>query len=211
MDTYTLAEQKILKKLTLPSKIQDFLETLAINFEARGETCMSPRKVLHTGRAHCMEGALFAAAALEFHGYAPLVMDLRAQRPDYDHVVAVFKMRGCFGAISKTNHAVLRYREPVYKTLRELALSYFHEYFTDNGHKTLREYSILVNLNRFNKLSWRTSKEDLWDIPHTLDAVKHFELVSPGTRKYLRKADEIEIAAGKLVAWRLVKNKARKV
>jgi hypothetical protein len=122
---------KIFKKLSTPQKIQDFLNSLKFNFEDDGETCMSPRQVLLKGKAHCMEDAMFAAAALEFHGHKPLILDLRAtERPyDSDHVVAVFKKFGCFGAISKTNHAVLRYREPIYKSIRELALSYFHEYF----------------------------------------------------------------------------------
>lgn len=200
---YTKKEIQVFKKLDSPKKIQDFLNLLPINFEKNGETCMSPRRVLAVKKAHCMEGAMFAAAALEFHGQKPLVMDLRSIKPgDDDHVVCVYKQFGCFGAISKTNHAVLRYREPIYKTVRELALSYFHEYFLDTGKKTLREYSEPFDLNYFNKLLWRTSEEDLFEIPHHLDSVKHFPFLNKLQIKNLRKADTIEIQAGKLVEWK---------
>ena len=209
-DRFTPAEKRLFKSLNSPAKIQDFLETLKINFEERGETCMSPRRVMETKKAHCMEGAMFAAAALEFQGHPPLVMDLRAVKHDFDHVVAPFKLRGHWGAISKTNHAVLRYREPVYNTLRELALSYFHEYFMDDGKKTLREYSKPMNLKRFDRLNWRTVAEDLWDIPDALDEARHFRIVSPAQVKQLRQADVLEIAAGKLTEWKLVKNKSIK-
>lgn len=200
---YSKSEIKLFKKLDSPKKIQDFLNTLKFNFEKNGETCMSPRFVLKTKKAHCMEGAMLAAAILEFHGHKPLVMDLRSVKPhDDDHVVAVFKQFGCYGAISKTNHAVLRYREPIYKTLRELALSYFHEYFLNNGKKTLREYSLALDLNYFNKLGWRISSEDLFDIPHYLDSIRHFKILSSVQIKNLRKADKIEIKTGKIVEWK---------
>jgi hypothetical protein len=116
--------------------------------------------------------------------------------------VAVFKQFGCFGAISKTNHAVLRYREPIYRTIRELALSYFHEYFLNNGKKTLREYSQLFNLEYFNKLDWRTSAENLFEIPRKLDSIKHFSILTSAQIKNLRLADKIEINAGKIVEWK---------
>lgn len=217
---YSEEEIKFFKKLNSPKKIQDFLNTLKFNFEKDGETCYSPRVVIKKTTAHCMEGAMFAAAALEFYGFPPSVLDLRSIKPqDDDHVVAVFKQFGCFGAISKTNHAVLRYREPVYKTIRELALSYFHEYFLNNGKKTLREYSEPFNLRYFDKpgklrplpnpppggegilQNWRTSEKDLFEIPEYLDAIKHFKILSSPQIKNLRRADKIEIHAGQLVEW----------
>lgn len=203
MHKYTAREITILKKLSTPKKIQDFLETLEINFEEKGETCMSPRRALRERKAHCMEAAMLAAAALEFHGDKPLVLDLRAKKPDDDHVVAVFKRHGCWGAISKTNHAVLRYREPVYRTVRELALSYFHEYFNDDGKKTMREYSLPFNLNRFSKLDWQTSEKDLWEIPRKLDAANHYPVAGNGQARDYRRADPLEIKAGKLVGWKV--------
>jgi hypothetical protein len=199
---YSKDEIKFFKKLNSPKKIQDFLNTLTINFEKKGETVYSPRMVLHYRSAHCMEGAMFAAAALEYHGAKPYVMDLRSIEGDYDHVVAVFKQFGCYGAISKTNHAVLRYREPIYKTIRELALSYFHEYFDDNGKKTLREYSDLYDLNKCNDLNWRTSEQNLFKIPKRLDKIKHHSILSPAQIRHLRKADKIEIKAGKLIEFK---------
>jgi hypothetical protein len=214
---YTKNEIQLFKKLNSSRKIQDFLDTLTINFEKKGETVYSPRMVLKHRTAHCMEGAMFAAAALEFHGQKPWVMDLRSIEGDYDHVVAVFKQFGCYGAISKTNHAVLRYREPIYKTIRELALSYFHEYFDDNGKKTLREYSELFDLTWFDKhphpqplsqgergdkYNWRTSEKNLFDIPEKLDEIKHFHILSRAQIKNLRRADKIEIKAGELVEYK---------
>jgi hypothetical protein len=205
MDVYTTKEIQLFKRLNTPAKIQDFLNTLAFNFEKNEQTCMSPRRVLEAGTAHCVEGAVLGAAVLEFHGAKPLILDLRStERPyDFDHVVAVYKQFGCFGAISKTNHAVLRYREPVYKTLRELVLSYFHEYFLNStGQKTLREYSDPLNLTRFDALEWRTSTEDVFDIPEYLDGIRHHSILSSEQIKNLRRADPVEIKAGEIVEFK---------
>ena len=201
---YNKKEIKLFRRLNSPKKIQNYLNTLPFNFEDKWGTCMSPRGVLEKRKADCLEGAVFAAAVLEFHGHKPWLLDLRSSKKpyDYDHVVAVFKEFGCFGAISKTNHGVLRYREPIYKTVRELALSYFHEYFLDSGYKTLREYSELFDLSKLSKIDWRTSKADIWQIYEELDKVKHHPILLPKQIKNLRKADRIEIATGKLVEWK---------
>ena len=198
---YSKNEKRFFGKLKTPQKIQNYLNSVKMNLEEKGETCMSPRMVIKTKTAHCMEGAMFAAAALEFHGQKLLVLDLRSIKKPYDddHVVAIFKKYGCFGAISKTNHAVLRYREPIYKTIRELVISFFHEYFLNNGKKTLREYSRLLDLSHFDKINWRTSSKNLRQIPEFLDEIRHYKILSPGQIKNLRKADEIEIKAGKFV------------
>lgn len=201
-NNYSAEEAKIFKRLVSPSRIQDFLNDLKFNFETGGETCQSPRRVLKSGAAHCMEGAMLAAAILEFHGHKPLVMDLKAASRDFDHVVALFRAGGFWGAVSKTNHGVLRYREPIYKTLRELALSYFHEYFDDRGRKNLRGYSAPFNLNHFNSLSWRVSDEELFEIPAALDDSRHSPLLHLRQIRQLRKADAIEIATGKLVEYK---------
>jgi len=193
-------ELEILKKLNTPVKIQNFLDTLNVNFEEKGETCMSPRQVLRENKAHCIEAALLASAALRFHGQPPLIVDLEANAKDYDHVIAVFKQHNHWGAIGKTNRATLRYREPVYKTIRELVMSYFHEYFLNkNGAKTLRRYSLPVNLKRFDKKRWMTSEEDVWYIADYLVGVKHYNILNKKQIAGLRKADKIEIEAGKLV------------
>lgn len=199
---FNAQELRLLRRLNRPAKIQDFLESLPINFEKTGETIMSPRRVLRERRAHCLEGALLAAAALAVNGYEPRLLDLVTVEPDFYHVVALFQEAGFWGAISKTNHAVLRYREPIYKTIRELALSYFHEYFLNDGKKTLRSYSQAFNLKRFSKKNWATSPEDLWWLSDQLDKVKHYPILNRKQKTGLRRADKIEIAAGKLEQWK---------
>lgn len=196
------AELKVLRRLSTPGKVQDFLDAMPMNFEPSGDTCMSPRRVLREKRAHCLEGAMFAAAALRQQGRPPLVLDLEATDDDHDHVVALFRDRGRWGAISKTNHAVLRWREPVYRTVRELAMSYFHEYFLDDGRKTLRAFSAPVDLSRFDKRGWMTAEEDLWDVERHLYGVRHFSILGPGQVRRLRPAGPIEISAGKIVEWK---------
>ncbi len=194
--------ERVYKKLTTPSKIQDFINDIPANFEASGETNMSPLKVLEKHTAHCMEGAMLAASILRYHGNLPLIMDLRAKRPDDDHIVALFKVGSSIGAISKTNHAVLRYREPIYHNLRELALSYFHEYFDNaTGKKNLREYSVAVNLSNFDKLNWETTNDNLWEIVEAVDSVRHYNIISKQQERLLRKAEIIEIQSGKITEW----------
>jgi hypothetical protein len=195
----TKPEEKVLRKLNTPAKIQDFLNKLEINFEPRGDTCVSPRMVLRTGKAHCIEGAMLAALALRLQGRRPLVVDLTANKDDFDHVMAVFKERGKWGAITKTNHAVLRYREPVYRDIRELAMSCFHEYFDDFGRKNLRSFSLPVDLSRFDKKGWMTAEEDVWYVNDYLAEVKHYDILDRKQIRNLRKADPLEIEAGKLV------------
>ena len=200
---FTEKEVKVFKQLNTPKKIQDFLNKIPANFEPEGDTVLSPRRVLQENRAHCMEGAMFAAAALRFQGYRPLVLDLTTVKDDYDHVVAVFKHQGHWGAISKTNHAVLRYREPVYKTIRELVMSYFHEYFTNHdGKKTLRSYSMPIDLSRFDKQGWMTSEEDVWYVPEHLGEVPHKPILNKSQIAMLRKADPVEVQAGMIVEWK---------
>jgi len=195
-------ELQLLRSLKTPRNIQDFINKIPINFEEHGDTCFSPRTVLKYNKAHCMEGAMLAAVALRLNGYKSLVVDLTTIKGDFDHVVAVFKQNNYWGAISKTNHAVLRYREPIYKTIRELVMSYFHEYFLNNGKKTLRSYSKPVDLSRFDKKEWMTSEDNLFYIPEYLDKVKHYKIITKAQIKNLRKADKIEIKAGRLVEWK---------
>jgi hypothetical protein len=194
-------ERKLFRSLNTPIKIQEYLNRLPINFEPNGDTCRSPRGVLEARCAHCLEGANFAAAVLWFHGRKPLLLDLKAAKHDYDHVVALFQEHGYWGAISKTNHAVLRYREPVYKTIRELALSYFHEYFdNETGIKTLESFSRPFSLTQFGT-DWITSTDNLWDIGAALDDAPHMLIVPKQLRKKFKKADPIEIQAGMITEY----------
>lgn len=198
----TKKEESILRNLDSPQKIQSFLNKIPINFDYEEDTCMSPRKVLREKKCHCIEGAFLAALALRFQGHKPLVVHLAANENDEDHVMAIFKEKGKWGAISKTNHGVLRYREPIYNSVRELVMSLFHEYFNDKGEKTLRSYSVPVDLSRFDKTGWTTSEEDLWHIDDYLDQVKHYDLLTKKQIKNLRKADKIEIDIGNVVEWK---------
>lgn len=195
-------EMKILKSLDSPKKIQDFLNGIPINFEEKGDTCMSPRLVLRNRKAHCIEGAMIAAACLRLNGEKPLVVDMEATKKDFDHVICVFKRGSRWGAIGKTNHAVLRYREPVYKSIRELIMSFFHEYFDDDGKKNLRSYSLPVDLSRFDHLNWMASEEDVWYIPDYLAKVRHFPILTRSQISGLRKADKVELDAGDVVEWK---------
>ncbi|OGJ12947.1 hypothetical protein A3K82_01670 [Candidatus Pacearchaeota archaeon RBG_19FT_COMBO_34_9] len=195
-------ELGILKQLNTPRKIQDFLNRIPINFEENGDTCMSPRKVLKENKAHCIEGALLAAVAMKMMGKKPLIVDLEANQKDFDHVICVFQKGKKWGSISKTNHAVLRYREPVYNSIRELVMSFFHEYFDDNGSKNLRRYSDPVDLSIFDNLNWITSEKDVWEIPEYLTCVKHYPILTKRQIHSLRKADILEIEAGKLTEWK---------
>ena len=201
MFPWTPSELRLLRHLNTPHKIQDFLETIPINPETPDSSCLSPRLVLRERRAQCIEGAMLAAAALRLHGQKPLILDLVATKNDVDHVVAVFRQHGCWGAISKTNHAVLRYREPIYRTIRELALSFFHEYFNDKGQKNLRSYSRPVDLSRFDQQGWMTAEDNIWYIPEYLLDLPHTPLLTRAQLATLRLADQIERNAGKLTQY----------
>ncbi len=199
----TTREYETLARLTTPAKIQDFLDALPMNWEKRGDTHMSPRRALQAGKAHCIEGALLAAAALWLAGEPPLIMNLSARfgKGDDDHVVVLYKRGDRYGAISKTNHATLRFRDPVYRTPRELALSYFHEWFLNStGEKTLECYSKPLDMRRFGT-GWLTAEKDLWEVADALGERKHYFLVPKGNWRYVRRADPMETKAGTLLEW----------
>lgn len=198
----TRAERNLFARLDTPAKIQDFVNAIPINREPEGDTCLSPRRVLRERRAHCIEGAMLAAAIFRHHGERPLIVDMEGASWDEDHVIAVFKRYGCWGAISKTNHYSLRYREPVYRTIRELILSYFHEYMpTDSDKKSLRAYSHPVDLSRFDALGWMTDERDAWYVPEYLVEAKHHPILGRGQIASLRRADPIEVRAAELLEW----------
>lgn len=184
----TRAEFATLRRLSAPQKIQDFLSAWPQNFEPDGQTCLSVREVLRQRRAHCIEGAMVAALALWVHGEPPLLLDLKASR-DYDHVVALFRRAGHWGAISKTNPSVLRYRDPVYRTLRELAMSYFHEYANKRHQKTLRSWAGPLDLRRIDPHLWVTNEKGCWEVGYRLDALRHWPLITTRQAKLLRLRD----------------------
>jgi hypothetical protein len=192
---FTAAERAVFRPLRTPEKIQAFLDELAYNKEPGGVTCRSPRKVLRDRTAHCMEGALMGAAALRMIGYPPLLLDFEAVRDD-DHVIALFQRQGHWGALAKSNYSGLRYREPVYRTLRELAMSYFEHYYNLRREKSLRTYSRPVNLKRFDRRHWMTAEEDVWFVPEYLTTIHHTPVLRPHLIPRLGKVDARLFAAG---------------
>src|SRR5664279_3764828 len=167
---WTPDEIKFIRDRNNPDKIQGFLDAIEYNpvYE-----CRSPRWVIRKRSAHCFEGALFAAAVLQFHGYKPVIVDLKAYNDD-DHVIAIFKEEGYWGAVAKSNFTSLRYREPVYRSLRELVMSYFDFYFNIEGDKSLRSYSVPLNLSVYNSRNWKTTDEDLEYIGDKLEQLRHY-------------------------------------
>lgn len=195
-------DAKTLAKLTTPQKIQDFVNDLDINREKSGDTCQSVTETLKQGHAHCIEAAFVAAAALWMGGSPPLLMDMQATDDDADHVITLFRSHGCWGAISKSNHVFLRWRDPVYRTLRELAMSYFHEY-ANAGKKTLRTYSASFDLRRFSPEMWVTNEDNCWEIAGTLDETRHYRLLTPAQSRALKTRDRFEARIDDLVEYRI--------
>ena len=193
------SEKAILRRLTSPARIQQFLdEEIGYNKEPRGPTCYSPRRVLKERVAHCMEGALLAAMALRRLGYPSLLVDLEAVR-DSDHVLAVYRVDGHWGAVAKSDYAGLRSREPVYRSIRELAISYFEHYYNPAREKTLRAYSRPVNLARFDRrIEWMTTFEDVWAIPEYLVAIPHAPILTTAMERRLARTDWKLYEAGRV-------------
>jgi hypothetical protein len=194
------AEFRLLQRLNTPEKIQAYLDAIPQNFEPGGQTCLSVREVIRQRRAHCIEGAMLAACALWVHGEPPLLLDLKAER-DYDHVVTLFKRDGCWGAISKTNPPLLRWRDPIYRSLRELAITYVHEYANRRHQKTLRSYAGPLDLRSIKPEVWVTGEKNCWDVGYALEDLKHIALMSRAQAKRLRLRDDIERQAGRLMSY----------
>ena len=188
----TPAELRTLRALNTPVRIQKFVDALTYRY---ADTAGSPRRVLRERSGHCLEGALLAAAALSVQGHRPLLMDLEAIHDD-DHVIALYRERGLWGGIAKSNFAGLRFRAPIYRTLRELALSYFESYYNLRGERTLRSYSMPVNLARLDSQHWMTSEEDVWCVPDLLIAARHYPLVPANVARALPRLDRRSFQAG---------------
>ena len=183
---FTPAELRKLRSLKDTYGIQKFLDDLPYHLE---DTAWSPRRVLREGTAHCFEGAIFAAAALRANGYPPLILDFEAEN-DTDHVLAIYRVKGHWGAVAKSNYTSCRYREPVYRSLRELAMSYFNTYFNMRRERTLRNFSRPVNLARFDAQEWMTTDKPIWFIAYYLLEVHHYKLLPAGMAKRLHLADK---------------------
>lgn len=191
---WTKDEAAILNGMNDPWLIQEFLDKIDYN---PSYECRSPRHVLRKRSAHCFEGALFAAAVLQFHGHRPLLVDMRAWNDD-DHVIAVFRSGRFWGAVAKSNFTTLRYREPVYRSVRELVMSYFDFYFNLNGDKSLREYSVPLNLEIFDAEGWQTTDDDLEFIGDRLNTIRHYPVAPAASLASLKRASDIMMRAGML-------------
>jgi hypothetical protein len=194
---FTASELRALRRLKTPVGIQQFLDQMQYNLST---TSRSPRQVLRDRTASCLEAAIFAAAALRVIDFPPLILDLEADN-DTDHVIAIFKSRGHWGAIAKSNFTGCRYREPVYRTLRELALSYFHIYFNLRFERTLRRYSQPVNLARFDHLNWMATEKPVWFIAEHLCGIPHTALFPSRLVRHLTRVDPRTIK-GEMVGYR---------
>ncbi len=190
--SFTPAELRKLRSLKTPHAIQRFVDDMPYHL---ADTAWSPRVVLRENTSHCLEGALFAAAALRANGYPPLIFDLEAEK-DTDHVVAIYRMHGHWGAIAKSNYTGCRYREPVYRSLRELAMSYFEVYFNLRRERSLRTFSRPVNLARFDRRHWMTTEAPLWFVAEYLFDVHHYRLLTPAMAKRLHRLDDRSFRAG---------------
>ena len=186
-------EWRTLRTLKTPVLIQKFIDGLTYQYE---DTAGSPKRTLRERKGHCLEGALVAAAALRVQGRPPLLMDLEGVRDD-DHVVALYRQRGLWGGIAKSNYAGLRFRAPVYRTLRELALSYFEHYYNLRGERTLRAYSAAVDLRRVDGKDWMTAEEDVWCVPELLIAARHYPLFPDKVARELPRLDRRSFEAGR--------------
>lgn len=184
------AERDYLRPLSSPEKVQDFITAIPTNFEPHGDTCHSVRTVLRKNRAHCIEGAFVAACALMLHGRPALIMDFVADDDD-DHVLALFRHAGRWGAVSKSNSLWLRWRDPVYRSLRELAMSYFHEYGRGQR-RTLRSYSRAFNLGAYDTRQWVTNQDHCWDMAGALNDCRHFRVLNRSQIIRLRPREQIE-------------------
>ena len=193
-ETWGLTPENLrtLRALKSPAQIQKFLDALPYQY---GDTAWSPQRALRECQGHCLEGALLAAAALRVNGRPPLLMDLEAVHDD-DHVLALYREGGLWGSIAKSNFAGLRFRAPIYRTLRELALSYFEHYYNLRGERTLRAYSRPVNLARLDRFHWMTSEEDVWCVPEALIAARHYPLFPHKVARTLPRLDRRSFEAG---------------
>jgi hypothetical protein len=192
MENFTPSELRRLRALKSPEGIQAFLDRIPYHL---ADTAWSPRRVLRERTAHCLEGAIFAAAALRILGHPPLILDLEAVR-DTDHVLAVYRQHGAWGAIAASNYAGCRFRAPVYRSLRELAMSYFEDYYNGRGERTMRTFSRPVNLARFDRRGWMTTDEPTWFIAEHLLEVPHVRVLTPAQERALPRMDRRSMEAG---------------
>lgn len=190
---FSAREWRMLRGLKTPAGIQRLLNALSYH---DADTAWSPLRVLREGTAHCLEGGILAAAALRAIGHPPLILDLVGEQDD-DHIIAVYRERGHWGAVSKSHFNGLRERPPIFRSLRELALSYFEDYYNGRGERTLRKFSEPVDLSRFDDRAWMTTERPIWFVPkHLVFRTKHMPLITRAQAKSLVRLDRLSVQAG---------------
>jgi len=191
----TPKQRRLVNSLTSPARIQAYLDETPYSAEERYRC---PLSVLRDRKAHCFDGAVFAAAMLRRLGHRPLIVDLLPNDRDDDHMLALFKVDGRLGAVAKSNFSGLRYREPIFRSLRELVLSYFEDYFNAAGEKTLRAYTISLNLARFERQDWLARDETMDAIAEALDTIRKVPVLTPRMVRRLLPVDPLALKAGLL-------------
>jgi hypothetical protein len=191
---FTTDELALFSTLDAPKKIQAFLDGIPYSEE---EIYRCPRQVIRDHKAHCFDGALFAAAALRYIGFPPLVLDILPKPgSDDDHMLALYKVEGHWGAIAKSNFVGLRYREPIFRSLRELVLSYFEDFFNIAGEKTMRAYTVPLNLQAYDRFNWMASDSSMDAIAHRLDKLRRYSILTPHMEAALAPVDQRFYQAG---------------
>jgi hypothetical protein len=170
------SHRRVVARLNSPAKIQSFLDRLTYN---SGNHVRCPRNVLRDGVAHCFEGAVFAAAMLRQLGQRPLIVNLFPEPGlDDEHVIAVYRLNQGWGALAKSGYLGLRFREPVYRSLRELVMSYFEQYFNLTRQKSLRSYARPLNLAGLDRYDWLIRDEAMEIIHARLDSLQPIPLLT---------------------------------
>ena len=175
---FTRREWEIVQTYRTPESVQQFLRDIPYNRELAGETCFSFRRVLREHRAHCLEGALVAAVILEQHGYPPVVVSIESQ-DKLDHVLLVFKRNGHLGSVARSRDIGLHGRKPVFRTVRDLVMSYFEPYVDSTGRITGYAVSNLYDLGNYD---WRLSLRNVRKVERHLQDIPHRPVHSSDTR-----------------------------
>jgi hypothetical protein len=177
-EQFRVKEWAIIRRCRTPKQVQEFLQALPYNWEKKGETLRSFRGVVRHWQVHCLEGALTAATILEQHGYPPLLLDFESQ-DKLDHVVFLFRHRGRYGTVARSRDAGLHGRKPVYRTLRQLVMSYVDPYVDGSGR--ILGYGVL-DLRTLRRCDWRLSRRNVWAVEQALIKNRHKKLETSDRR-----------------------------
>jgi hypothetical protein len=182
---FSKSEWRIIQSLRTPLQVQKFLCSLAYNRELEKPTCLSFRKVARENQAHCLEAAISAAVILEQHNYPPLLISIESQ-DNLDHVLFLFRQNGLYGSIARSRDLGLHGRKPIFRTARDLVMSYFDPYIDKSGR--IKGYAV-ADLRELGNYDWRLSEKNVWKVERYLQEIPHREIKGSDIRyaKYLRR------------------------